>query len=36
MALLTADIDEIGVKKENLEELANKIGTVVTKWNTFY
>jgi hypothetical protein len=36
MALLTADIDEIAVKKETLEELSDKIGKIVTKWNTYF
>ncbi len=36
MALLTADIDEIAVRKDSLEELADKIGSVVTKWNTYF
>jgi len=36
MALLSADIDEIAVKKESLEEIIDKIAEVVVDWNTNY
>jgi len=36
MALLSADIDELAVKKESLEEIIEKIAAVVVDWNMNY